>query len=156
MAIGRAATDMRDAQVARVDKADELRRLMVEQRVGADRIGGSAPPALLLMPLRTGQGSPAQRAGANKFHQRMPLRVGARLLAGLKMQLDGGLSGLGNRARIFNSRGQRRFAIDMLPRLQRGDNNILVEMRRRRHKNALDLFLFQKLSIIRKALRIGR
>ena len=37
--VASAAADVRHPQVARVDKADELRGLVVEKRVGADRIG---------------------------------------------------------------------------------------------------------------------
>ena len=43
VAVGRAATQVGDAQVAGVDEADELGRLVVEQRVGADRVGRRGP-----------------------------------------------------------------------------------------------------------------
>ena len=45
VAAGRAAADLRDAQVAGVDEADELRRLVVEQGVGAHGVG-RRPPGL--------------------------------------------------------------------------------------------------------------
>ena len=43
MAAGRAAADVRDAQVAGVDEADELGRLVIEQRVRAHRVGRRRP-----------------------------------------------------------------------------------------------------------------
>ena len=41
--VASAATDVRHPQIARVDEADELRGLVVEKRVGADRIGRPGP-----------------------------------------------------------------------------------------------------------------
>ena len=53
VAAGRAAADVGDAQVAGVDEADELGRLVVEQRVRADRVGRRRP----------GVGEPRRRRG---------------------------------------------------------------------------------------------
>src|SRR5207248_9930837 len=38
-----AATDVGDAEIAGVDEADELGRLVVEQGVGPDRVAGAGP-----------------------------------------------------------------------------------------------------------------
>src|SRR5205807_8213149 len=43
MTVGGAATDMGHAQIAGIDKAHELGRLMIEQRIAADRIGRRPP-----------------------------------------------------------------------------------------------------------------
>ena len=43
MTAGRAATDVSNPQVARIDEANEFRPLVIEQRVGADGIRGRGP-----------------------------------------------------------------------------------------------------------------
>ena len=43
VAARRAAAEVRDAQVAGVDEADELGRLVVQQRVRPDRVAGASP-----------------------------------------------------------------------------------------------------------------
>src|SRR5882724_8283312 len=66
----------------------------------------------------------------------------------LKGAMGRGLCGLRDGAGVFDGMRERGFAIYKLAACERGQDAFLVEKRRRRHENGLDVFLFKELFVI--------
>src|SRR6267378_6424681 len=99
-------------------------------------IGGSHPPALFLVPLRVGFDGFARRAGADEIQEKTALRIRAHLQAALKDLPAGGFGSQGDRFGVVDGIGQGRFAINMFARLQGGDSDVAVLVRRRGNMTA--------------------
>jgi hypothetical protein len=81
------------------------------------RRGRSTPPALFFVRLGARHKVSPHRSRANETQQKMPLRIGTRLQAGLKILFQRRFGGAGNRPRVLNRGRQRRFAVNVFARL---------------------------------------
>ena len=84
------------------------------------------------------------------------MRVRARLQAGLENLLARGPGRERDHFGILEGVGQRRFAIDVFARVQGGDSDITMLMRRRGDDDGLNLLVVQDFPVILNAFCIGR
>ena len=76
--------------------------------------------------------------------------------ADLKIELGRGFSRLGDRARVVNVVGHRRFAVHVFSGLESRQHDFPVLMRRRGDDYGLDVFVREQLGVRRVSLRLGR
>src|ERR1051325_1138448 len=100
------------------------------------------------MPLRTGHHGRAKSPGADERQQEMPLWIRAIEKAHLEHLLNCIFARFGNSAGVFNSSSHRRFAINVFARLERGDRDLAVQMRRRGHQDCLNVVIVENLAVI--------
>ena len=142
------------------DFADEAGRSFFPQAPVQFRLAlgirRGATPARLLVPLRAGLHVVARGTGADEREEKLALRIGAESEAGLEVGFHRVARGDGDGACVLDGVRERRFAIDVLARLQRRHRDLFVLMRGRGNEHGLHVLVLQNFFVVGVVGGLGR